>query len=219
MDCYNIPYTHIPQMAPLFTDYLYDYGRVGQFFPYPPFEQSSFDAAARCLQYSDELRRAVVAVLREHNQQLGGGETVSESLRKLEQPGCLAVVTGQQVGLFSGPAFALYKALTAVKLARELSSRGLEAVPIFWLATEDHDLNEVNHCFVQDREGSPQRLEYADPPAVSDAPVGSVRFAESIRGLVEQLRAHLPDTEASRELIETLGECYRPGENFGSAFG
>ena len=60
----------------------------------------------------------------------------------------MAIVTGQQVGLFSGPAYTVYKALTAIKIARELDARGIPAVPVFWLATEDHDLAEVDHTWV-----------------------------------------------------------------------
>ena len=69
------------------------------------------------------------------------------SLDILSQPGAVAVVTGQQVGLFSGPAYTIYKALTAAKLAEHLSQRGTPAVPVFWLATEDHDFAEVNHAW------------------------------------------------------------------------
>ena len=67
--------------------------------------------------------------------------------------GAVAVVTGQQVGLFGGPAYSIYKALTAIHVARELTERGVNAVPVFWLATEDHDLAEVDHCFLPKRGG------------------------------------------------------------------
>jgi uncharacterized protein YllA (UPF0747 family) len=71
----------------------------------------------------------------------------------------VAVVTGQQVGLFSGPAYTIYKALTAVKLARDLANSGITAVPVFWLATEDHDFEEVNHAWVFDSEHRAAKLE------------------------------------------------------------
>ena len=83
----------------------------------------------------------------------GGGVAREERRRAhrsnlLAKPGTVAVVTGQQVGLFSGPAYTIYKALTAVRLAEQLSEQGIPAVPIFWLATEDHDFAEVNQSFV-----------------------------------------------------------------------
>jgi len=170
MDCHCIPYTQLPHIPRLFTDYLYHYPRVSEFYPLNPFQEESFSQAARSLQYSDALRREMVDVLQEQNQRFSAGEQTFQNLARLEKPDCFAVVTGQQTGLFTGPAFAIYKALTAVKVARTLSQRGLPAVPVFWLATEDHDLAEVNHCFVQDREGHPQRLEYSGAPPVPVAP-------------------------------------------------
>ena len=74
----------------------------------------------------------------------------SPALERLAQPGTVAVVTGQQVGLFSGPCYTIYKVLHAVKLAAWLSDNGMPAVPVFWLATEDHDFAEVNHAWVFD---------------------------------------------------------------------
>ena len=84
---------------------------------------------------------ALVAALRASNDE-------TASLDLLARPGTVAVVTGQQVGLFSGPAYTIYKALTAVRLAARLTEQGIPAVPMFWLATEDHDVAEVNHAFV-----------------------------------------------------------------------
>ena len=219
METHCIPYTELPHVSRLFTDYLYDYPRVCEFYPLNPFEEESFDEAARSLRYGDALRKAVTDVLEEQNRGFSAGEATKENLRKLAQPGCVAVVTGQQTGLFTGPAFAIFKALTAIKLARTLTERGLEAVPVFWLATEDHDLAEVNHCYVQDRDGNPQRLEYAGEPPVRDAPVGTVRFTEAIQATLDSVAEFLPDSSDRAEVMSALASCYRPGESMGTAFG
>ena len=219
MDSHSIPYTHLPHTSRLFADYLYDYGRVSEFYSYHPFEAESFRKAAQSIHYPADLRRQVVAVLKEQNQRFSSAEKAFDSLKKLERPDCYAVVTGQQMGLFSGPVFAFYKALTAIKLARSLSSKGLEAVPVFWLATEDHDLEEVNHCFVQDREGNPRRLDHLDPPPVPGARVGEVPFTDAVVRLQDELREILPDSAEASGLFELLAECYRSGESYGTAFG
>jgi bacillithiol biosynthesis cysteine-adding enzyme BshC len=216
MDCRCIPHTSLPHATRLYCDYLYDYAKVSEFYASPPFAKESFAQSAASLKYPEELRREVVAVLREQNQ-LAGAET-KRNVDRLAQPGCFAVVTGQQVGLFTGPAFAIYKALTAIKLARELSEQGSEAVPIFWLATEDHDLAEVNHSFVQDREGVPRRIQYEEPAQVPNAPVWAASFTEAIRPLVESLKTFLPESPAAGEIVALVERCYRPGVNFGAAF-
>ena len=119
--------------------------------------------------YPDDRRAALVAALRTSN-----GETASLDL--LARPGTVAVVTGQQVGLFSGPAYTIYKALTAVRLAARLSERGIPAVPMFWLATEDHDVAEVNHAFVFGPDHRPIQLSVAANGG-SERPVGGIPIA------------------------------------------
>ncbi len=219
MDSRAIPYTEIPHTSRLFQDYLYDFPRVSEFYPFAPLAAESFRKSAESLRYPDELRQAVVGVLREQNQSFGSGAESLRNLDRLSKPGCVAVVTGQQVGLFGGPAFILYKALTAIKLARSLSQQGVDAVPIFWLETEDHDFAEVNHCFIQDREGKPVRLDYSETPQVPNGPVGAVVLTEAIRPLVSSMRSDLPDSPTAEEIIREVEECYRPDAPFGSAFG
>jgi len=219
MDCHCIPHTEIPNSSRLFTDYLYDFPRVSEFYAHNPFQDESFSNAAQAIRYDGNLRREVVAVLREQNRRIAAPEKTLQNLSKLENPDCVAVVTGHQAGLFTGPAFGLYKGLTAIKLARTLSDRGLPAVPVFWLATEDHDLEEVNHCFIQDREGSPRRMEYTGEVPIQNSPVGSISLTDAILPLLEELRALLPDSEFGAELLRSLSESYRPGQSFGTAFG
>ncbi len=100
--------------------------------------------AAKSLDYPDSRRKEVAAVLRETNASLGSGEATTKNIDRLAN-GAVAVLSGQQVGLFGGPAYAFYKALSAIQIAHELTQSGVDAVPIFWMATEDHDLDEVRH--------------------------------------------------------------------------
>ncbi len=131
--------TSIPGTTKLFGDYLYDFDRVSRFYPQHFADLDGIVAAAQSLQFPDDRRSRIVDALRKQNGNVA-------ALDKLAQPGTVAVVTGQQVGLFSGPAYTIFKALTAVRLAAELEQRGLSAVPVFWLATEEHDLEEIDHA-------------------------------------------------------------------------
>jgi len=114
MECTCIRHTELPHTTKLFADFVYNFDRVRRFYPHAPFDPAGFAAAASQINFPDDRRAALVAAIAAHN-----GE--SESLSRLAQPGTVAVVTGQQVGLFSGPAYTIYKALTAVKLARRLT--------------------------------------------------------------------------------------------------
>jgi uncharacterized protein YllA (UPF0747 family) len=131
----------IPGTSQIYTDYLYEFDRVKQFFPYSSWYSEQVVETARQIQYPAERRARLVAALREQN-----GD--SPALEKLAREGTVAVVTGQQVGFLSGPAYTVFKALTAVKLAAHLNDQGVAAVPVFWLASEDHDFAEVDHAWV-----------------------------------------------------------------------
>src|SRR5258708_36185045 len=133
----------IPGTSRLFLDYLYNFDRVGRFYGQESWDPEHIAAAASQMEFPAARRGQIVAALREQN-----GD--SPALDKLALPGTVAVVTGQQVGFLSGPAYTIFKALTAVKLAARLNEQGIPAVPVFWLATEDHDLAEVYRAWVFD---------------------------------------------------------------------
>src|ERR1700756_530590 len=143
MGCVSIPFRRLPHQPKLFVRLIDDYPGVKQFYPHPP-SIEEVKRVATSLQYPAERRREVAAILRGQNSALGASSATLSNLEKFER-GAVAVVSGQQVGLFGGPAYAVYKALTAIRIAEELSEAGIPAVPIFWMATEDHDIDEVRH--------------------------------------------------------------------------
>jgi bacillithiol biosynthesis cysteine-adding enzyme BshC len=203
----SIPYTDLPAASRLFLDFLYDFDRVRDFYAFAPRESSSYASAAAALQYPLERRAALVDALRKQN-----GEHASLDL--LAHPGTWVVATGQQVGLFTGPAYAIYKALTAARLARQLTEQGLPSVPVFWLASEDHDLDEVNHCWVFDSTHRPLRIE-AGGDGHSQEPVGRIPISGSP---AEDLRQALRDLPFAGQVMALAEETFVPGRTFGAAF-
>jgi bacillithiol biosynthesis cysteine-adding enzyme BshC len=210
MECTCIRHTELPHTTKLFADFVYHFDRVSSFYSFSPFDPAAYSIASSQVQFSDDRRGALVSALRLQN-----GD--SELLNRLSQPGTVAVVTGQQVGLFSGPAYTVYKALTAVKVARELTAQGIPAVPIFWLATEDHDFAEVNQCWTFDPAHRPQKLSVSDydAAAVSGRPVGQVTAAHYP---VEALRGSLEDFPFGAKLASLVEQSYADGATFGAAF-
>ncbi|MBZ5695425.1 MAG: bacillithiol biosynthesis cysteine-adding enzyme BshC, partial [Acidobacteriia bacterium] len=157
---------------------------------------------------------------REQNRQFGpGGDIDPATARNLDRlaAGAVAIVTGQQVGLFSGPAYTFYKALSAVRCAEETTKRGIDAVPIFWLATGDHDLAEVNHSDWNTRNGL-ARYELPAREEDSGRHVGTIRLGDAIESLVSDAAKTLEGSFAD-DVARALRESYAPGETYGSAFG
>lgn len=207
MDCSCIRQTDLPGTSRLFADFLYHPDRVSAFYPWATEGGAAYSEAAKRTQFPDERRASLVSALREQN-----GD--SPLLDRLSRPGTVAVVTGQQVGFLSGPAYTIYKALTAVRLAERLTERGIDAVPVFWLATEDHDFAEVNHAWVYNHEHHPARLEAVAFPAPNQ-PVGGVALGQFDW---RSLRSALGDLPFADEAVRLAADTYVPGASFGTAF-
>src|SRR6202162_1588166 len=173
-----LPFSQIPHTSRLFIDFLTYSPKVKPFYPRSPHIAEWLKQEASKISYDSSRRERVAAILERQNKSWNASPKTLANLDRLRN-GASVVVTGQQVGLFGGPMFAIYKALTAVKLAEEATAAGVDAVPVFWLATYDHDLAEVNHVSVP---GSDARLLEVETSShsVAGAPVGSVRFGEEI---------------------------------------
>ncbi|HEY8561304.1 MAG TPA: bacillithiol biosynthesis cysteine-adding enzyme BshC [Pyrinomonadaceae bacterium] len=145
------------------------------------------------------------------------GKTL-ENIELLRDPECVAVVSGQQAGLFSGPLYTIYKALSAIKMTECLRGRGFKAVPVFWIATEDHDFAEVSKTFVLGRGGELGELRSEPKRCYENLPVGYVKLDESIEETVNELFESLNVTEYTEELKRIIEEAWRPEIYFGDAF-
>lgn len=219
MDCHCIPYHRIPHSSALFLDYLYRHERVAGFYNGSPFDVASYNRLATQLRFSQEKRRELVAILERQNRAFGAGAASFANIARLADPETYAVVTGQQAGLFSGPAFTLYKALTTVKLAQWLNENGLSSVPVFWLATEDHDLEEVSQvAILRDDYELLTLRESGDRPA-PHSPVGSVELTAGVTELIGQIESSLAGSPGLPRLMDDLRASYVPGRPWGTAFG
>ncbi len=207
-----LPFAQIPHTTRLFTDFLAYSPSVQPFYPHSPHFSDWAKEQATTIQYDPSRRERVSAIVERQNKSWDASPQTFANINRLRQ-GAAAIVTGQQVGLFGGPMFAIYKALTAVKLAEEATAAGVEAVPVFWLATYDHDLAEVNHVSIPGPDGLLRKLSTSSH-GIAGAPVSDVHMGAEILPVVEEAASLLGDSEAT----QLLRESYRPGETLGSAF-
>ncbi len=199
--------TLIPGTSKLFADFLYNFHRVSAFYSHNFSDSSSFRSAFEQLDYPEARRQQIVSALYEQN-------GPSASLDELAKPGTVAVVTGQQVGLLSGPSYTIFKALTAVRLVGQLRAQGIPAVPIFWLASEDHDLAEVDHVWLFDQDIKASRISVANEIA-NGGPVGEVVLRDVP---LAEMRAALGELPFADEVFERVKRAYSPGNTFTCAF-
>ena len=198
-ECY--PISILPRLSRLFVDYAASREPLAPFYaaaPYGPVWKNVDTSGASYGEIAD--------LLEAQNRAFGASAAALANIDRL-RAGAAAIVTGQQVTLFGGPLFTLLKAATAIRKAKDAG-----AVPIFWLATEDHDLAEADHVTLPSRhELHRLRLEHASEAA--GKPVGAVRLGEGIRPLLEQAAELLGPGEVGGVRVQEGGHCdERDGE-------
>jgi bacillithiol biosynthesis cysteine-adding enzyme BshC len=215
----SLPFAEIQGQSKIFVEYQQTPLALKGY--YPEAVESHTQIAARIpevLANHKADRNLLCDALLEMNVSCGGGEKTLENIKLLRESDCVAVVSGQQAGLFSGPLYTIYKALSAVKMTECLRGRGFKAVPVFWIATEDHDFEEVSKTFVLGRTGELEELKNEPKRCYENLPVGTVQLDESIKQTVEELFEDLSLTEFTGELRELIEQSWAPKTYFGDAF-
>jgi bacillithiol biosynthesis cysteine-adding enzyme BshC len=199
-DCH--PITVAPGLTRLFLDYCAGDAAVRPFYAsLPP------DSAWQTRPQVPAHWQDMVTLLAAQN----SSPSAATALAALRQ-GAGVVVTGQQVGLFGGPLFTPFKAATALARARQATQAGHPHAAIFWLATEDHDFDEIRRVtFPAHREL--RTLVYSGAPEAA-RPVGSIALDKTITPLIEKAWELLGYSDA----MEALAAAYQPGRTFAQAF-
>ena len=228
--CYSTPeesglrveplsFDRIPHQTRLFLDYLRDPTALREFYPSAVrFHHELPGRAQQVLAAHQTDRQALCDALQDMNAGWGAGAETLRNIQLLRDADCLAVVSGQQAGLFSGPLYTIYKALSAVKLAGCLTQRQTKAVPVFWIATEDHDFPEVARAEFIGRDCKLAHVEVSSDLHQEGQPVGRVVIDGSINAVLDQLLEHLPSSEFTPDLEAVLRDAWRPGRSYGEAF-
>ena len=209
-----------PWIRRLAADYAFDYGAVAPFFSGDPTDREAWAEAIRRSQAHTRRRDEIAAVIAAQQERRGAAPAAREAGRRLADPSTVAVVTGQQAGLFGGPLFTLLKALTALKLAEQAArEHKVPVVAVFWIDAEDHDWNEVRSCTVFDESLTPRSVSLPPRPGNDPAPVASVRLDNSILTVLDELEQILAPTEFRAGLMEDLRRAYAPGIGMAEGFG
>jgi len=213
MDCRPLPFRQLPHQPKIFLDYLDHFSRVKQFYMHEPAMKAVF-REAKSLNYPRERAQKVAETLRKQNLAFGSDAETQKNLDRLAN-GAAAVVSGQQVGLFGGPSYSIYKALMAVQVAQELTRKGIDAVPVFWMATEDHDVDEVRHT-TWFHDGRSTRFELP-VPGDPGQPVGRIALGAASANIVREA-SDLLEQQGSSLLAHILRDSYGVNETYGTAF-
>jgi bacillithiol biosynthesis cysteine-adding enzyme BshC len=218
----NIAPEPLPGGSALASDYINRYESVGHLYGGDFRNEESRRARSEWLEDSENLRAKrsdVAAVLRLYNERHNPHPEVMSSLALFEQPGTLVITGGQQSGLFTGPLFVVYKAITTILAAREAAAQlGQPVVPLFWIAGEDHDWDEVNHTYVLNRTGEVARIKIDRPEgprsSVSDITVEEHNWQQ----VTELLEGMLQESEFKPQIMEFIRNSSQTACSMSDAF-
>lgn len=214
-----MPFSAIPHQSKLFLDYLRDPSSLRRFYPDAVKSYSGVSAfIPKVLSNYKTDRNALCDALAGINSAIGAGEKCFQNISLLREADTVAVVTGQQAGLFTGPLYTIYKALSAIKMAEHLNADGFAAVPVFWVATEDHDFDEVSKTYFIGNAGELVKAEYRPSDYVRNLPVGSIKVDGSIDEVMDQILNALSQTEFSADVRRAIEGAWSDGVFFGNAF-
>lgn len=215
----SIPFSAVPHQSKLFLDYLRDPISLSRYYPNAVASHAELPGRIpETLANYKTDRNALCDALTETNRECGASDRTFENIKLLCEPNTVAVVTGQQAGLFTGPLYTIYKALSAIKVAEYLTATGSKAVPVFWVATEDHDFDEVSHTFFMGNSGTLLETTYQPINYLKNSPVGKIKLDDSIVRTISKLFSEIPQTEFSGEVRRVIEETWSDDTPFGTAF-
>jgi bacillithiol biosynthesis cysteine-adding enzyme BshC len=192
----------------LYTDYIAGTDRALGFYTFGPLD---FDRALERRQGYEYPRLAVSRQLAQYNARLGADACALANIAALEAQDTWCVIAGQQAGFMGGPAYTAYKAITAIRLADYLAERwDTRVVPVFWLASEDHDFDEINHTFLIKSDGEIGRVRFGWRQ--QGRPISDLSITDDVRRAFDaywQLAAQGPFAAQAQEAFS-----FQPGERF-----
>ena len=214
-----VDFRKIPGTSKLFSDFLYDFQKVEKFYAGDFRKDKNYLRVFKSIKDKKYQREYLSSILKEQNQRFGSGSEALKNIELLQKSESLVVFTGQQVGLFGGPLYTIYKAITTLKLAQALSFRfSRPFVPLFWLDSEDHDFEEVRSTCIVDKENQIQEIKYSPAKVSSGSPMYQVVLEEEITSCIELLISSLHPSEFKDKVVQKLDEFYVKGETISNSF-
>ncbi len=208
----------IDEHPALFRDYLYNFEKVESFFSWNPHQNLRDALRSRLDNYGN--RSSIVKILEDQNRRFSLSEASQKNLETLSRDNCLAVVTGQQAGIFGGPLYTVYKILTGIKLCEKMQSSypDFSFIPVFWMEVGDNDYREINHIQLLDMTNQVKRLQLPDTPG-DNRSVYLRSIPEEIDEIHDSFWEIFPSNDFRDPILNRLKDMFPRGKKFPQAFG
>jgi bacillithiol biosynthesis cysteine-adding enzyme BshC len=215
----EIPTNSLPKISSLAHDYFYEFDKISEFFSGDFRDLNTYTKQTERVRSRNYPREQLAAILEELNLGYGCGTKTVQNIKRIIEDKACAVVTGQQVGLFSGPLYTIFKALTTIKLAESLKQKNQGTyVPVFWMASDDHDFEEINHITLLDKDNHLVEIKYAGHSSGLKKPVSDIFLSKKISDCIQQLHDLTRDSEFKPKILSQLSAAYQPSRTLVDAF-
>lgn len=206
----SIPWPELPAMSGnrLYLDYVAGRAPATAYFPSDPLDHLGSFERRRAYPYP---RAELAALLTEYNRSIGAADAALAAAASLAEPDVFCVIGGQQAELMGGPVFTTYKIVTTIRLARLLSERlGVRVVPMFWLASDDHDFDEIGHVQYLQADGEVGRVRFSWPG--QGRPIADLPLTDAVLAARGELLGRLAGTLHAAEVAATYSPA--PGDDY-----
>lgn len=224
----SIPYNSLPSYSDLFLKYIDNFESLSKFYEFDFKKDEDFQ---KCIELKKEtyikgksfFRNEITDILKEQNKKFNSTEKTFENIVLLNDHNTFAVVTGQQIGILSGPYYTILKALNTIQLSDKLKVKFPEYnfVPVFWLEADDHDFPEINNINVISKENELKNIKYFENGTEQEKylqPVGGIILDEHIKAFKDELQDSYNESDFSEDLFNIINESYKEGSDLISAF-
>lgn len=218
-----INFSNIPANQNLFLDFIEEFDNVAKFYSKNFRDKDNYiKHFNRLIQQDRSHRNKLTQIIKNQYSTKKVSKETEANIEQLDSPKTIAVITGQQLGLFGGPLYTIYKTITAIKFCKKLKEDYPEFnfVPIFWLEGDDHDYDEVRTISLLNNENILTDISYNDgiEEETNRGSIGKLKFNENINLVFEELQKTLRETEFKASLIDFLKTIYSPGKTFLESF-
>lgn len=216
MDLSELSFLNLP-FNKLFQDYLKNSQKLEPYFQTNPFSPGDLDKAIQSYQFSNDREKSI-SLLKDFNRKFGAGKKTLRAIERLSDDKSIAVVTGQQLTLLGGPLFTIYKIISAIHFAKKWEKQfNIPCVPVFWLADEDHDYEEIASL------GLPLKDDHKKVTLPNESElekrVAEIELNYNFENFKKEIVESQFDTDFTDQLWRKLDACYQPGKTIGEAFG
>lgn len=215
-----IDFSKIPGNTKLFLDYVNNFENVKKYYSNNFRDEKSYEKTFSKIENRDG--EALVKIIKNQYKGFSYSDKTKKNIELFNENNTIAVFTGQQLGLFGGPLYTFYKIFTTIKLSEYLNDKfsDFNFIPIFWMAGDDHDFEEINNLSVINQENEIEKVIYNDGLEESEnrGDVGSLTFVDSINEFNDKLQKSVRQTEFSKELFELTNNIFSPKLTIAESF-